>query len=194
MEQNDCRFRIETTPTKELMKEGFRTVVWFSWRPVFFGAMAAFSVWKMGDSFYNASCWVRLYNQDTSRQFILLGLCWLALAALAVGYVLVFPSLSAKRYMRQNAALFGDMNALLVTRQFCDDCIHSTSSTGTELQTAYDQIISVWETAHGIVLRRKMNLFEMLDKSRIESGTLEDFKAFLQEKMPDAKFHWKQNA
>lgn len=194
MEQNDCRFRIETTPTKELMKEGFRTVAWFSWRPVFFGAMAAFSVWKMGDSFYNASCWARLYNQDTAQQYILLGLCWLALAALATGYVLVFPSLSAKRYMKRNAALFGDMNALLVTRQFCDDCIHSTSSTGTELQTAYDQIISVWETAHGIVLRRKMNLFEMLDKSRIESGTLEDFKAFLQEKMPDAKFHWKQNA
>ena len=191
MEQNDCRFRIETTPTKELMKEGFRTVAWFSWRPVFFGAMAAFSVWKMGDSFYNASCWARLYNQDTAQQYILLGLCWLALAALAVGYVLVFPSLSAKRYMRQNAALFGDMNALLVTLQFCDDCIHSHSSAGTELQTAYDQIISVWETAHGIVLRRKMNLFEMLDKSRIEDGTLEDFKAFLQEKMPDAKFHWK---
>ena len=89
MEQNDCRFRIETTPTKELMKEGFRTVAWFSWRPVFFGAMAAFSVWKMGDSFYNASCWARLYNQDTAQQYILLGLCWLALAALAVGYVLV---------------------------------------------------------------------------------------------------------
>ena len=191
MEQNDCRFQSETIPTKELMKEGFRTVIWFSWRPVFFVAMAAFSVWKMSDSFHNASCWARLYNQDTSQQYILLGLGWLALAALAAGYVLVFPSLSAKRYMKRNAALFGDMNALLVTRQFCDDCIHSTSSTGTELQTAYDQIISVWETAHGIVLRRKMNLFEMLDKSRIESGTLEDFKAFLQEKMPDAKFHWK---
>ena len=83
---------------------------------------------------------------------------------------------------------------LKLTYYFDDDHMHSQSSSGQKVETAYDQIVAVHETAHGIVMRRKEQLFEALDKSAIEGGTLEGFKTFLQEKMPNAKFHLKRDA
>lgn len=35
MEQSDCRFQVETTPAKELMKETYGAVMWHSWRACF---------------------------------------------------------------------------------------------------------------------------------------------------------------
>ena len=32
MEQNDSRFQVEMTTTKELMKEAYSAVMWHSWR------------------------------------------------------------------------------------------------------------------------------------------------------------------
>lgn len=116
----------------------------------------------------------------------------LAAAYLSVR-LLTAPGFSSRKFMRRLEAVHGDISTLKTTYLFDDDRMHSQSSSGQKIETAYDQIIAVHETAHGIVMRRKENLFEALDKSAIEGGTLEDFKAFLQEKMPSAKFHWKQN-
>ena len=104
------------------------------------------------------------------------------------------PGFSARKFMRRLEAVHGDASTLKLTYYFEDDRMRSQSSSGQKVETAYDQIVAVHETAHGIVMRRKENLFEALDKSTVCGGTLEDFKAFLQEKMPNAKFHLKRDA
>lgn len=192
MEQNDRRFQIETNPTKELMKEGYRAVIFHSWRPAVYGVMAALCLWQTGRYFYLAFYWNSQGWEEAFSTYLPYGLYFLLLTGVMIGMFLTMPALSARRYMKQVAAIHGDVNALSVIHRFDEEGIYIHSSIGTDIHTAYDQIVSVWETAHGIVLRRKMSMFEMLDKSRLEGGTLEDFRAFLQEKMPGAKFHWKQ--
>ena len=104
---------------------------------------------------------------------------FLVLGGFVTWLLIAMPALYARRYVKQGAAVFAD------------DSIHVESSTGQKYDTAYDQMLYARETSHGIVLVRKQRLFEMLDKSRIEGGTLEEFRTFLQEKMPKAKFYWK---
>ena len=191
MEQNDHRFQIETNPTKELMKEAYEAVMWHSWRAWVYVAAIALGLGLAGYRIYDANLWsMRGYGDAWKNNMIMIVYCLLIAAYLLVR-LFTAPGLAARKFMRRLEAVHGDISTMKITYSFHDDLIYTQSSTGQKIETAYDQIIAVHETAHGIVMRRKENLFEALDKSAIEGGTLEGFKAFLQEKMPGAKFHWK---
>ena len=193
MEQNDCRFQVETVPSKELMKEAYEAVMWHSWRAWVNVAAIALGLGVAGYRIYDAYLWsMRGYGDAWKNNMIMIVYC-LLLAGFLLVRLFTAPGLSARKFMRRLEAVHGDISTMKITYSFHGDLIYTQSSSGQKLETAYDQIVAVHETAHGIVMRRKEHLFEALDKSAIEGGTLEDFKAFLQEKMPGAKFHWKQN-
>lgn len=193
MEQNDCRFQIETNPTNELMKEAYSAVMWHSWRAWVYVAAIVLGFGLAGYRIYDANLWSMRGYRDAWRDNMVMIVYCLLLAIYLLVRLFTAPGFSARKFMRRLEAVHGDASTLKLTYYFDDDRMHSQSSSGQKLETAYDQIVAVHETAHGIVMRRKEHLFESLDKSAIEGGTLEDFKAFLQEKMPGAKFHWKQN-
>ncbi len=192
MEQHDHRFQIETVPAKELMKEGYRVVIYRTWNGMLNIGLAVLclgiAAYLACDAWHGARMgWGNAWERNLPYVVDLL-----LIAGFVTGRLIAAPELGARKYMKRLAAVHGDAAALKITYFFSDGGIHSDSSSGQKIDTAYDQIISVRETAHGIVLLRKLKLFEILDKSKIEGGTLEDFKAFLQEKMPNAKFHWKR--
>ena len=193
MEQNDCRFQVEMTTTKELMKEAYGAVMWHSWRAWVYVAAIALGFGLAGYRIYDAYTWSMWGYRDAWRDNMVMIVYCLLLAIYLLVRLFTAPGLSARKFMRRLEAVHGDSSTLKFTYYFDDDHMHSQSSSGQKLETAYDQITAVHETAHGIVMRRKENLFEALDKSAIEGGTLKGFKTFLQEKMPNAKFHWKQN-
>ena len=191
VEKKEKRFQIETQMTSELMKEGYRVVMNRSWGRKVLLVLAllclgiavcqAFEAWQGARSGWE-NAWG--HNLPYIVYFLVLGgvLIWLLIA---------MPALWARRYRKQSAAVYGDGFEIKVLHTFADDAIHVESSTGQKFDTAYDQMLYVRETSHGIVMVRKQRLFEMLDKSRIAGGTLEEFRTFLQEKMPKAKFYWK---
>ena len=194
MEQNDCRFQVETVPSKELMKEAYEAVMWHSWRAWVNVAAIALGLGVAGYRIYDAYLWsMRGYGDAWKNNMIMIVYC-LLLAGFLLVRLFTAPGLSARKFMRRLEAVHGDISTMKITYSFHGDLIYTQSSTGQKIETAYDQIIAVHETAHGIVMRRKENLFEALDKSAIEGGTLEGFKTFLQEKMPNAKFHLKRDA
>jgi len=193
MEQYDRRFQAETTPTKELMKESYRAVIWHSWRLAVYGALAALCLWRAGRNIYLAFYWNSRGWEEALGDYLPYGLYFLLLAGAAIYMFLFMPALSARRYMKRLASIFGDAASLTVSYRFDEEQLHSQDSTGQKIDTAYGQFVAVRETDNCIVLQRKMSMFHVLDKSKIQGGALEDFKAFLQEKMPGAKFHWKQD-
>ena len=194
MEQENERFQIEMTPQKELMREGYRIMIWHSWRAVVYSILAALCMWQTGRYFNLAFYWNGQGWDEAFGYYLPDALYFLALTAATLALFFFMPALSARRYMKRLASVFGDPAALTVSYRFGEDALHSQDSSGQKIDTAYDQYVSVWETAHCIVLRRKMSVFHVLDKSKIRGGVLGDFKAFLQEKMPQAKFHWKTDA
>lgn len=56
----------------------------------------------------------------------------------------------------------------------------------------YDKIIKVKESQHLLLLTRKQMLMHMLDKSSLQPENLPQFKDFLREKAPQAKFQFKK--
>lgn len=194
MEHDDCRFQVETTPNKELMKEAYGTVMWHSWRAWVYVAAISLGFGLAGYRIYDAYTWSMWGYRDAWRDNMVMIVYCLLLAIYLLVRLFTAPGFSARKFMRRLEAVHGDASTLKLTYYFDDDRMHSQSSSGQKVETAYDQIVAVHETAHGIVMRRKENLFEALDKSTVCGGTLEDFKAFLQEKMPNAKFHLKRDA
>ncbi len=193
MEQKECRFRAETAPSKQLMKEAYGAVMWHSWRAWVYIAAIALGLGLAAYHIDDARIWsARGYGDAWKNNMIMIVYC-LLLAVYLLVRLFTAPGLSARRFMRRLEAVHGDISTMKITYFFHDDLICTRSTSGQKIETAYDQITAVHETAHGIVLRRKEHLFETMDKSAVEGGTPGDFKAFLREKMPGAKFHWKRN-
>lgn len=194
MEQENTRFQIEMSPSQNLMKEAYQAVLWHSWRAWVY-AVGAASLLGLGlYRLYKASVWANLGWADAWSDYLPLTIYCFVLAALLLFRLLTAPGFSARKYMKRLTAVHGDAARLKIVYRFDASGIHSQSSTGQQIDTAYDQIVSVHETSHGIVLRRKENLFEVLEKSGIQGGTLGDFRTFLEEKMPHAKRRWKLGA
>lgn len=179
MEEKNYRFIAEVTPNQQLMEEGYRENLGASWTKPGNLVLAALVL----------LCIVILIIFGSGWFDILLAVL---LAVLLLCFMFVLPKVSARNYMRQLQSVYGDKLTSVIS--FDEDAFHTQSSTGAKADTAYDQIIAVSETTHAIVLRRKMRVFHVLDKSKISGGTLPEFRAFLQEKMPGAKFRWKADA
>ncbi len=192
MENYNSQFTVETTPSQTLMKEGYRVVVYRNWRGIVNIGLAVLCLGLAAYKAYEAWHWTRIGWEgawgDNSSYIVY----FLLIGVFVLGRLIAAPGLGARKYMRRLAAVHGDCSTLHISYFFADDAIHSDSSTGQKTETAYDQIVSVHETSNGIVLCRKLGLFEIIDKSKIQGGTLEEFRSFLLGKMPNAKFHWKR--
>ena len=189
MEEKHC-FQAEFTPDSSLVKECYRATLHRSLTSFLY---IIFSVLLFGYAayhIYSALNSVYSWRYELYRSLPIIAYC-LLIAGLGIVMRSTLPGRLARKYMKQTSSLYGDA-AVTATFFFDDDAIRLQSSTGERRETAYGQIISVYETAHGVVLRRKPNLFEMLNKETIRGGSLDDFQTFLREKMPEAKFHWKK--
>ena len=191
MEKNNNYFTVEATPNQTLMKEGYQVVVYRSWRGIVNIGLAVLCLGIAAYKAYDAWHWTRIGWEDAWEHNLSYIVYFLLIGGFVLGRLIAAPELGARKYMRRLTAVHGDCSTLHISYFFADDVIRSDSSTGQKTETAYDQIISVHETASGIVLRRKLGLFEIIDKSKIQGGTLEEFRSFLLEKMPNARFHWK---
>ncbi len=191
MEQPDIRFQFEQSPSQELTSEGSATVMWHSWRAWVSLAAGIILLGASAYSFYHI-----YIRPDPGPKGALLSnpafiVYCLILGVYSLARLFILPESRARKYMKRLEAVYKDPAGLTITYCFKDDGYHSRTSDGAVINSAYDQILAVYETPHGIILQRKMHLFESLDKSRIQGGTLPEFKSFLQEKIPAAKFRWK---
>ena len=193
MEQENIRFQIEQKPDQVLTKEGCAVNMWYSWQAWANVAIAVLLLAIGGYFLFNAAVWAPRGYGSLWKENLPIIVWSLGFGVLFLVRLFMFPGSYARKYIKRLTVLYGDPAALAITYFFGDDGIHSELSNGAAVDTAYDQILSVHETAHGIILRRKMHMFDSLDKSKIQGGTLPDFRAFLQEKMPKAEFHWKQD-
>lgn len=194
MEEGNLRFRVEVTPDQGLMEDGYRAVIWRSWQAGVYAAVAVLCLGAAGYRVYEACHWARLGWTNIWDQYIFHIVYFLLLAGFVIWRLFSAPGRAARKNLQRLTAVHGDTAKLKITYSFDGDAMHSLGSSGQRIDTAYDQIISVHETERGIVLRRKLSLFETLDKSTIQGGSLQDFRVFLQEKMPQARFHWKEAA
>ena len=194
MDQDKIRFQIEQTPSQELTKEGSTVIMWHSWRTWLNVAAVLMLLVVVGCLVYNAAVWASRGYDSVWKDYFPRILFYLVFGIFFLVRLLILPESRSRKYISKLSAVYGDPVALTITYSFGDDSYQTKTSDGATINTAYDQILSVYETTHGIIMERKMHLFESLDKSRIQGGTFPEFRTFLQEKMPNAEFHWKRNA
>ncbi len=190
MEEQEARFRAGFVPSRELMRESYRAVFRHSWRAAAYIALAAFC---LGMALYCAY-WIKVFL-DTgygAGRLPVYAALFLAMAAYPVALLLFTPALAARGYMRRLAAIHGGTEGLSVAYAFGDEGVRELDSTGAKVDTAYGQIRAVYETERCVVLRRRMRVFQVVDKGSVQGGSLREFRAFLQEKIPAARFHWKR--
>ena len=196
MEENEYQYRFvsETTPNREMMKEAYWGNFLRSWRLAAYAVVALLNLGLAGKYIYEAWYWSSQGWPEAWMDYVRDIAVFSALGLILVIVLLTAPALSARRYMKQLETVYGNGAIPTVFRFYADDGMHLETSTGEKTMTAYDQILSVVETEHCILLRRKMSMFEVLEKDRIHGGTLDEFKAYLEEKMPNVRFHWKHRA
>ena len=190
-EEREYRFRLESPLSKELITEGYKITMRHSWRTILSGLIIlfcfGFALKYAVDAGGLASAGVKgawsAYLPHIAAMFAL-GILYAVLLA-------VSPGIYARRYIRQREAVYGDISAQKAVFFFGEDGFHSEGTSGTKIDLGYDRIVSVYETEHAIVMLQKPHVIYPMDKSRIEGGTPEEFRAFLKERMPWAKFHMK---
>lgn len=164
------------------MKEGYRAVIWHSWRPVL--GLAA------GSLCIGVAVW---YIVNSTRVSGLVP--YIAILLLLGGYnlynVFTLPKRSARRYFKTASQLENGVKKLRTVDYFGEDSIRMERADGSKNTMRYEQVKYVYETEHGIMLRLQMMAFHPLAKSGLRGGTLEEFRAFLKEKMSSAKFSMK---
>ena len=185
-------FTAETEMDETLLKEGFRVMMFRSWRLYVYALLILCLFGLGGYSIYEAIYWSSVGYSPAWRRFGPLAAVSFVFAVLLIVKLITAPSGAARKYMKRIEVVLGENPELKVCYSFTDSVIYEESSSEEKRETGYDQVVAVYETEHGIILRRKMNLFEPIAKSGIEGGTLNEFRAFLQSKMPDAKFSLKK--
>ncbi len=184
-------FRVETVPSEELLTEGFRATIFRSWRMALYIVLILVYLAMFGFCLDRAILTIRIGWPAAWVYVVLTAVCLVG-AVFMVVRMLTFPKSAARKYMKRMEMLFGDTASLKAVRCFGDKSFSvDGGSMGECIDTDYDQIVAAYETPHAIVLRRKLNMMEVLDKSKIEGGSLEELKAFLKEKLTGAKVHWK---
>jgi hypothetical protein len=181
-------FTAETVIDQTLLKEGFRVMMRHSWRRYVYAVLILCLLGLGGYSIYEAVYWSSVGYSPAWRRFGPLAAVSFVFAVLLIVKLITAPGAAARKYVKRIEVVLGENSELKVRYSFTDSVIYEESSSEEKRETAYDQVVAVYETEHGIILRRKMNLFEAIAKSGIEGGTLSEFRAFLQSKMPNAKF------
>ena len=186
MDEEKYSFHAKVTPTQELYKEAYQTVIWHSWRPYLFIGLMLACLFLAGKALYDGD-----YRNPSTISF---AIYFLLLAVYPAWRLLSTPTKAARKYMKRLSEVFGEKVDCTNTYSFGDNAYHIHTANGGDVDTAYSQIKSIYETKHGIVLKRAQDLFEVLDKSTVQGGSLQEFRGFLEQKMSGAKFSWKHNA
>ena len=191
MFEEGALFYLENSPSKELMTEGYRAMIRHSRRAIVYCIAIAIGLALAVHSFLTARNPLNLELGITPS--LLYSLYFLLLSGFLAWRLFTSPRKAAATYMKRLAVVYGDdTSALTVTYSFTEDHIHSASSNGAHSDMTYDQIVAAYETSHVIVLRFQQKLFETLDKSKIQGGSLQDFRAFIEKKATSAKVFWKR--
>lgn len=179
-----ARFEVRFTPNQELMEEAYRasTPSWIKMLAILMPILC----WTVGSfCIYGVWAWD---VQDLLGQGILL----LALGALWLGYYLLRPKLAARRREKMSRELDAKQGAGSAAFRFYEEEIRGDETHGSHMVIPYDKIIKVKESQHLLLLTRKQMLMHMLDKSSLQPENLPQFKDFLREKAPQAKFQFKK--
>jgi len=194
MNSIDDLFYIETTLDKTLLKEGMAVMIHHMWRFAICLVLIAVYYGFGGYGLYRLISYARMgVPFDYLKRLIPSTAVLLVGAVVSTVIVLSSPSRMAKKHLKRLDVIHNDQKPRTVFYHFKDSIMVAEGSSGEIIDTSYDQIIAVYETKHTIVLRRKMNLFETLDKSKVSGGSLDEFKAFLESRMNQTKFHWKND-
>ena len=188
-EEREYRFRVESPLSKELITEGYRIATWHSWRVIVYALAILFFFGFALKYTVEAGRLAAAGVKDAWSTYLPYIAAMSTLGILYVCLQVLSPGRYARRYMRQREAMHGDISTQKAVYFFGEHGFHSEGSIGTKIDKDYDRIVSVYETEHAIVMLQKPQLLYPMDKSRIEGGSLEEFRAFLKEKMPWAKFH-----
>ena len=191
MEDEQSRFTLEMKPNQNLTKEAFRAIVMRSWRGPVYCALACICLILAVVSFKAAADGKDLEGVSGVNSSLSRGAYFLCLGAGTIGILALLPGLNARKYIRRVQEMYGDLSKVYIIYRFDEDMIRSEGSSGEKRETPYDRIVAVQETAHGLILRRNNNVFEILDKNRLKGGSMAEFQAFLREKCPGAKFSWR---
>ncbi len=172
-------FCAEVTPNQMLYKEAYKAIIWHSWRPLLYICIVLAGLFMVGKS---------LYIGDYEDPF---NIYFLFLVGFIIWRLLSAPERAARKSINRISAVYGNNTEITVAYSFRDNDYHTHTASGGDIDTAYDQIKSVYETSHGIILYRTQNLFEILDKNSIQGGSLHEFREFLEKNMSETKFFWK---
>lgn len=183
MEEKHC-FQAEFSPDRTVVKESYRVTMIRSAGGIINIVLAilclGFAVYLiLPDPWYM----LKYHSWYIAYFFFVVGFLIVRL--------IVLPGIFARRYLRRLSEVYGDAPQK-ADFFFDDDLIRCRSGDGGKRETAYDQIRSVHETAHAVVLRRRQNLFEMLNKETVQGGSVEDLLTFLEKKNPKAKVYRKR--
>ena len=188
-EEREYRFRVESPLSKELITEGYRIATWHSWRVIVYALAILFFFGFALKYTVEAGRLAAAGVKDAWSTYLPYIAAMSTLGILYVCLQVLSPGIYARRYMRQREAMHGDISTQKAVYFFGENGFHSEGSIGTKIDKDYDRIVSVYETEHAIVMLQKPQLLYPMDKSRIEGGSPEEFRAFLKEKRPWAKFH-----
>ena len=190
-EEREYRFRVESPLSKELITEGYRIATWHSWRVIVYALAILFFFGFAVKYAAEAGRLAAVGVKDAWSTYLPYIAAMSTLGILYVCLQVLSPGIYARRYIRQREAVHGDISAQKAIFFFGEHGFHSEGTSGTKIDMDYERIVSVYETEHAIVMMQKPQLIYPMDKSRIEGGSPEEFRAFLKEKMPWVKFHMK---
>ena len=180
MDEEKSYFYAEVTPNQALYKEAYKAIMWHSWRPLLFICIVLVCLYMVGKSIYIGN-----YGDPFN-------IYCLFVAGFGIWKLFSAPERAARKSINRLSAVYGNTTELLVTYSFHDNDYHThNAASGGNIDTAYDQIKSVYETSHGIILNRTQNVFDVLDKYSIQGGSLLEFREFLENNMSGTKFSWK---
>ena len=181
-EEAACRFTAETMPDEQLMKEGYQAVLWGSWRSVVALLIGAISLIIAGRYI--------VYSFTVSGLVPYVAV-FLFLGGFTLYNLFSLPKRSAQRYFKVASQMENGVKKLRIVDYFGEDSVRMEKADGSKNSIRYDQVKYVYETKHGIMLRLQMLTFHAIAKEGLRGGSVEEFKAFLKEKMPWAKFSMK---
>ena len=108
------------------------------------------------------------------------------MAAWCFGRLAVYCENYAKQTLKRMNELYQAEPEVFVDL-YPDEMVAGISVSEERQKTTYDHIIRLKETKYLILLWRPQKMFYPIEKARLEGGTVDELKAFLQEKNPNIR-------
>ena len=124
---------------------------------------------------------------------------WILLAGIAL-YVVLFillilaPRRFIKKRVKQMRELYGEKRVEIRAAFFDDAVAFHNAASNADLKHAYSVFKQVAETKDLFLLRSEQKMVLALDKSGFDGVDVPGFRAFMDEKCPNAKRGWKKES